>query len=139
MFENTSHTVLRSILQNLNQRAKNNPTLCHELLMAALETLDATSPTLVNSPITKIINNYDLTQTEIDYILAGKKIMAIKEVRARLGIGLKEAKDLCDIWDNAHQAKFEAKVNITPFGPKRVFDDPNNYHPENFSERHPDY
>jgi len=37
-----------------------------------------------------------LTETERELLRGGKKIQAIKEVRQRTGLGLKEAKDLAD-------------------------------------------
>jgi len=46
-------------------------------------------------------NHPDLTSTEIEYVNAGRIISAVKELRARTGLGLKESKDIVDAFRNA--------------------------------------
>ncbi len=43
----------------------------------------------------------DLTDIEKAYCESGRKIQAIKEVRARLGVGLRESKDMVDAYSAA--------------------------------------
>lgn len=44
--------------------------------------------------------NSDLTPEEQKMVLDRQKINAIKSVRSRLGLGLKEAKDMVDKWES---------------------------------------
>lgn len=42
------------------------------------------------------------TQVELNFLKSNQKIAAIKEIRIRLGIGLRDAKDMCDAWYQKH-------------------------------------
>lgn len=46
-----------------------------------------------------------LTGAEAREVLAGRKIQAIKLVRERTGLGLRESKDLVDGWEDASGAR----------------------------------
>lgn len=47
-------------------------------------------------------NSYDLTNEEVRLLHASQKIPAIKAIRTRTGMGLKEAKDMCDAYIKEH-------------------------------------
>ena len=44
--------------------------------------------------------NEDLTKEEIDNIIKGHKVMAIKLIRQRTNMSMRDAKKLVDLWDN---------------------------------------
>ncbi len=94
----------------------------------------------------KMPNPSELSRSEMRLVLERKKIPAIKEVRARLNLGLKEAKDLVDAWDNEvcpmHLKSISPPLPATspkldPYqgyvdkvGPRPSWDDRDERHPE---------
>jgi hypothetical protein len=58
-----------------------------------------------------------LSKTEVAFIKAGQPIQAIKAIRERTGLGLKEAKDKMDAWRDKHM-----RVEIDSYGSRRYYE-----------------
>lgn len=67
-----------------------------------------------------VVNQSGLTVEEEDYARTGQKIYAIKSVRERLGIGLKESKDLVEDWMSKHV--LNPFPNLPPLPPVQTKD-----------------
>lgn len=73
----------------------------YDTAMQTLKTLDIfvnQIPDKYRAIVGKVMNPLNLTPQEMGLISGNQKIMAIKEVRARTGLGLKHAKDLVEAY-----------------------------------------
>jgi len=83
--------VSKLMMTSLFDEAKNDGNLAQVILRhvsSVLERVDLVLP-----------SKLELNRAEMRLVLELKKIPAIKELRTRTGLGLKEAKDLVDAWD----------------------------------------
>ncbi len=120
--------IQKLMMTSLFDEAKSSPDLALILLRHTKDILERVE--------LKMPNPSELTRSEMKLVLERKKIPAIKEVRARLNLGLKEAKDLVDAWDN-EVVPFHLKTIPSPLpsNPPRL----PVYNEETGAYEHPDY
>ena len=97
MFEKINPAVAVVILNALIARATNTGDnfLTRAIMEAVIGALSV--PPANGSPVP---DTGELTRIEMRAVCEGKKIQAIKLVRERTGLGLREAKDLVDKWQD---------------------------------------
>jgi len=66
--------------------------------------------TAINDIRKNVAKNFILTKEEKELIISDQKIAAIKAIRSRSGLGLKESKDIVDAWFVKYEAKYEAAL-----------------------------
>jgi len=93
---NIPTSLAHAALMVLVRRAEGNSVLLSALLSAVLEAASNPLPVGVAPPSPSL--DLGLVRVEIEEILKGKIISAIKEYRARTGLGLKESKEAIDRW-----------------------------------------
>ena len=89
---NTAKQFLEQAVQAMLTNGK------YQLARDTITVLESVEKLLSVKGIDVVVSKVDVrfTTTEVDLIKAGQKISAIKEVRTRTGMGLKEAKDLVE-------------------------------------------
>lgn len=110
--------VSKLMMTSLFDEAKNDPNLALIILRHMNDVLSRVDLVLPSK--------LELNRTEMKLVLERKKIHAIKEVRNRTGLGLKESKDLVDAWDTEvvpfHLKSINPPLEVNQYTPSKIHD-----------------
>lgn len=123
-----SVTALRQWLRDIRDGARGNARMLDIILDSQPPGVTFHDTTDAVVEVVKPKEDPQPVRLEIELILAGTKIAAIKEHRARTGLGLKESKDAIDAWCEKVRLNIVKSGNTVETVMSRAFPAP--YQPE---------